>query len=114
MQNIQEKLNKIVERLKPYEPEKIILYGSYARGDERSYSDIDLLIIKKTKKSYFERMHDIYKLLYKKEYYLNPEEFIGGLAPVAYTPQEIEKALEEGNFFFRDILSEGKVIYEQR
>ena len=36
----------IVERLKPLAPEKIILFGSYARGKQTPQSDIDLFIIK--------------------------------------------------------------------
>ena len=36
----------IVERLKPLAPEKIILFGSYARGKQTPQSDIDLFIVK--------------------------------------------------------------------
>lgn len=36
-------VDKIVREI---EPEKIILYGSYARGDFHKHSDIDLFIIK--------------------------------------------------------------------
>jgi len=42
-----EKLKKeIVERLKPFKPQKIILFGSYAYGNPTDESDIDLFIIK--------------------------------------------------------------------
>ena len=37
---------KIVERLKPLKPEKIILFGSYAYGKPSVDSDIDLFLIK--------------------------------------------------------------------
>ena len=107
------KLKKVVERLKPYKPEKIILYGSRARGDHRKDSDIDLLILKKTKKRYFDRISDIQKLLYKKEYFLNPKEYVEGLDPIVYTPKEIEQLKQKGSFFIRDILEDGKIIYEQ-
>lgn len=40
----------LVKKLKPLHPEKIILFGSYAKGGTRANSDIDLLIIKRTKK----------------------------------------------------------------
>jgi len=110
----QQKLNKIIERLKPYNPQKIILYGSHARGDARKDSDIDLLIIKRTKKDYFKRMPEVYDLLYKEEYFLNPNEYIKGLDFGVYTPQEIQQALNKGSFFFQDVLEEGKIIYEQK
>ena len=45
-------LNDIKTRIvEKYQPESIILYGSYAQGSQNSDSDIDLLIIKKTKKN---------------------------------------------------------------
>lgn len=112
MQTLQEKLNKIIERLKPYNPEKVILYGSHARGDARKDSDIDLLIIKKTSKPYFERRPQVSNLLYKEEYFFNPTEYIEGLDFSIYTPKEIKQAIDEDSFFFKDILKEGRVIYE--
>lgn len=46
----------ITERLiEYYEPDRIILYGSYGTRKERKNSDIDLLIIKKTEKYLIER-----------------------------------------------------------
>jgi predicted nucleotidyltransferase len=46
MQTIQK---EIVERLKPLQPEKIILFGSYADGTATEDSDIDLFIVKDSK-----------------------------------------------------------------
>ena len=110
---LEEKLNRVIERLRPYKPEKIILYGSHARGDTGKYSDIDLLIVKKTKKPYFERRRDASKFLYKKEYFFSPNEYIYGLDFMIFTPQEVEGALKKGDFFFKEIFNEGKLIYER-
>jgi HEPN domain-containing protein len=35
----------VVERLAPFKPEKIIVFGSRARGDAREESDVDLLVV---------------------------------------------------------------------
>ncbi len=45
-------IESITEQIvKHYKPEKIILFGSFARGEEKPSSDVDLLIIKKTEKN---------------------------------------------------------------
>ena len=45
-ESIQEKIDKMVRRIvKKFKPEKIILFGSYARGTPTRDSDVDLLII---------------------------------------------------------------------
>ncbi len=48
-------LHQIAERVRSVEPEaRIILYGSYARGDEKKDSDIDLLILINRKRVTFQ------------------------------------------------------------
>lgn len=47
MINIEDLKHKIVERLKPLDPEKIILFGSYAYGTPTKESDIDLYVVTK-------------------------------------------------------------------
>jgi predicted nucleotidyltransferase len=37
------KLKTVLERLKEYQPDKIILFGSYARGETDEYSDLDFM-----------------------------------------------------------------------
>ena len=46
MVDIEKLKDEIVERLKPLEPDKIILFGSYAYGTPNKDSDIDLLLVK--------------------------------------------------------------------
>lgn len=36
--------NKIISYLKKYKPERIAIFGSYARGEETERSDLDLLV----------------------------------------------------------------------
>ena len=48
--NLPSHVDQIVKDLIPYDVERIILFGSAARGDTDEYSDVDLVIIKKTAK----------------------------------------------------------------
>ncbi|RJR33274.1 MAG: nucleotidyltransferase domain-containing protein [Deltaproteobacteria bacterium] len=49
-------LEKLVNLLKPYEPERIILFGSRARGEGDEYSDYDVVVIKATDQPFLERL----------------------------------------------------------
>lgn len=44
MVNIEILKDEIIERLKPLDPDKIILFGSCARGTHRPSSDVDLAL----------------------------------------------------------------------
>ncbi len=105
------KLNKAVKLIaKEYDPEKIILYGSYARGDENKCSDIDLMIIKNTKKRPRERSYKISSILFDDSKRFN--EFAQLLIEKKiYTPYEYKEALNGGDFFIKNIEKEGKILY---
>lgn len=87
-----------------YKPEKIILFGSLAKGGIGGSSDIDLVIIKKTKKRYWDRMREILSIVRPR---LACDMFV-------YTPKEWKKALEEGrSFATHEMNDRGKVVYER-
>lgn len=92
--------NQIV---KHYKPEKIILFGSFAYGKPKENSDLDLLIIKRSRKKRVERIKEV---LMKTKGSLP-------LSPLVYTPNEIQERLKLGDFFFKTILKKGKVLYER-
>jgi predicted nucleotidyltransferase len=94
-------IQKIVDELNP---EKIILFGSYAYGKPTPHSDVDLLIILKTNASLKERSWMVSRLLLPRPF---PVDIL------VKTPKEIEKAFKSGDFFLREILERGKVLYEQ-
>jgi predicted nucleotidyltransferase len=95
-------IKRIVVELKP---EKIILFGSYAYGNPTPDSDVDLLVIMETKAREIDRYVAISNLLYPREF---PVDII------VKTPKEIKaESQKSGNFFMREILTKGKVVYER-
>jgi len=91
--------NQIIEK---YKPEKIILFGSAARGDEGPDSDADFLVIKKKTPLYgSERTRKLSRMIKRSI----PVDFL------VYRPEEFEKRVEMGDPFLKAILKEGKVLY---
>ena len=111
----QKEIKKITDQIvKKYKPEKIILFGSYAWGKPTEDSDVDLFIVKETRKSMTERMRDVRKLVYRDEYYGDKKRFPGPMDIIVYTPAQLKKELELGDFFIEEIIKEGKTMYEQK
>ena len=94
-------IQKIVAELRP---EKVILFGSYAYGTPSPHSDVDLLVIMKTRASLKERSWAVSRLLLPRPF---PVDIL------VKTPREIEKSLEAGDFFLQEILTRGKVLYDR-
>ena len=63
MLNIEETKKMIVDRLKPLMPEKIILFGSYAYGEPREDSDLDICVVEKEYVSIWDEKAKIRQLL---------------------------------------------------
>lgn len=91
---------------KEYNPEKIILFGSCVPGKINRDSDIDMLIIKRTKKSYAQRWLEVGKLVRNMNKTLPFEPFI-------LTLGEIKKQAQN-NLFLQEIIRTGKVLYEKK
>ncbi|MEM3526015.1 MAG: nucleotidyltransferase domain-containing protein [Candidatus Jordarchaeaceae archaeon] len=99
-------LSEIVEKLKnEYKPLKIILFGSYAYGNPREDSDIDLLILKKTNEKRVDRVIQVKRIIY------NPHREIP-VSPLVYTPEELKERLRIGDDFIEEIIQKGVVLYE--
>lgn len=96
-------LKKIVEALRPYRPKKVLLFGSFARGDPHGLSDLDLIVIKETHKKFVDRIAEVLELC----------DSAIPVEPLVYTPEEIEQLLAEGNSFISHALSEGRVLYDE-
>ena len=106
MQN-REIIERIVERIKVYyQPSKIVLFGSYAEGNASPESDVDLLIVKNTSQNRLQRWMAVRRIL---------REFLGDISiqPLVYTEQELAERVALGDFFLREILRKGIVLYER-
>ncbi|KPJ56757.1 hypothetical protein AMJ49_04090 [Parcubacteria bacterium DG_74_2] len=91
--------------IKKYKPEKIILYGSFAYGKPTKDSDADLFIIKKTKELKTKRILKVDRMLLDRNIPLDI---------LVYTPQEVTKRILLGDFFVKNIIQKGKILYVKK
>lgn len=104
-EEITEILNDIVQKLvESYAPQKVILFGSYARGEAGEDSDIDLLIIKDTEQPPLERWQEVKRLLRDRNRLI-------AVSPLVYTTEEIARRLAIKDAFIEEVLEEGIVLY---
>jgi predicted nucleotidyltransferase len=101
MQQARQIEQEIVSTFLPFEPQRIILFGSFARGDEDEESDIDLIIVYSTTKRFLARLEELYLSW----------NIPKGVDILAYTPEEYDKMLEESDFL-REAVRWGRVIHE--
>ena len=98
-EEIQNVVNQLISL---YKPEKIILFGSLAKGQVKQSADIDLFIIKNDVPEFgVDRIRQLDALIN----YTLATDFI------VYRPEELEQRLKLGDPFIKSILKEGKVLY---
>ncbi len=96
---IDQVVKQIVEKFKP---QKIILFGSYARGNPRPESDVDLLVVMDTSQKESKQSLEIRRHL----------GVMFGMDLIVHTPKHLKERVDMGDWFLRDVLKEGKVLYE--
>ena len=104
MHPLQKSLAILLDKLKGYQPQKVILFGSAARGDTDAESDLDVIVVKETQESFVERLEAMAKLC--------PPGVHADI--LVYTPEEIRAMVEEENPFITQALREGKLVYEAK
>ena len=98
-------LNNIRKRLvSNLDVVKIVLFGSYASGNQTGDSDLDLLVIINTKEKGIKRYAMVSELLEPRKV---PMDIL------VKTPEEIRKRLKMLCPFTENILKTGKVLYEK-
>ncbi len=94
-------LSRIADRLKhQYGAQRVILYGSVARGDATIHSDIDLLVVAPSSEKAYQRMATVRALV---------RDLSRGLAlsPIVLTPTELQERLADEDPFVQEIVDSG-------
>jgi uncharacterized protein len=91
-------IRQIIER---FQPERIILFGSYARGRPRPNSDVDLLVILNSSLGETDQAARICQAI---EYHFGLDLFVR-------TPATLARRLALGDPFLREVVATGKVLY---
>lgn len=86
-----------------YDPQQVYIFGSMATGAIGEWSDLDLVIIKRTEKRFLDRTREIIELL-------RPQV---GVDILVYTPEEFVHLRQERAFVRDEIVGKGKLIYER-
>ena len=96
-------LDDIIRRVvEVAQPEKIILFGSAARGDMNRHSDVDLLIVKEGVDA-LDLMGQIYRNL----------RGVGvAVDAIVVSPRDVERYKDSHALVIKPALREGKVVYE--
>ena len=85
-----------------FHPLKIFLFGSYANGNPRSESDLDILVVMETPQREAEQAVQICQKI----------EYLFGLDLIVVKPQRLAQRLAFGDSFLKEIVESGKVLYE--
>lgn len=102
----QKQIQEVAARLgEAARAKQVILFGSHARGESESNSDVDFLIIAESNLPRFKRSRALYKMF-------RPYPFAMDL--LVYTPEEVEKSRRTPLSFISTVLKEGKTLYERR
>jgi len=91
----------IIDTFIPFNPQRILLFGSQARGDADEYSDIDVIIVYPTEKRFLDRLKELYMAW----------NMPIAIDILAYTPDEYRKMKAE-NIFVQEVEKESEVLYE--
>ena len=101
--NIQQIADRIADR---FNPEKIILFGSYARGEAHHHSDLDLLIVMETLAPRGQRSAPIIKML--------AQDYAEPIDVVVRSAQALKDWQQVPGSFAHQVLTEGIVLYDRQ
>jgi UTP:GlnB (protein PII) uridylyltransferase len=85
-----------------FRPQKIILFGSHARGEARPDSDVDLLVIIDSEQHPSRTAAEITCRVHPGRYPLDL---------IVRSPKTVRARLQMNDWFMRDAMREGRVLY---
>jgi hypothetical protein len=92
---------QIAER---FRAKKIILFGSYAYGSPHEESDVDLLVIMPALDVVAQSIRNCMAF----------NEYPFSLDLIVRTPRQVERGLKQNNWFLREVMEKGKLLYDAR
>lgn len=99
-----QQINRFVKEVaEEFAPQKIVLFGSYAKGGATDDSDVDLMVIMSHKKRNVEQALEIDQKIHR----------TFPLDLIVKTPAEVKSRLAQKDVFINSVVSEGKVLYEE-
>jgi predicted nucleotidyltransferase len=97
-------IDAVVEQIvEKFHPQRIILFSSYAHGEPRPESDVDLLVVMDTPLKEMEQAVRICEAL----------DYHFGLDLLVRKPATLASRLEQGDYFLREVVNNGKILYER-
>ena len=101
---VKQEIKSLVHRLlRKYTIDRIILFGSFSRGDFHNWSDIDMIVVGDFKERFFDRIGLV----------LNEHKGVHVLEPLVYTPEEFARMKKEKRPFIQEILKTGILLYKR-
>ncbi len=101
MNDITEFSRRVAEE---FDPDRIILFGSHARGNTHDYSDVDVLVVLNFEGKWLDKSLEILRRI-------DPPFAID---LITRRPEDVELRYREHDPLIRAALDEGKVLYERR
>jgi predicted nucleotidyltransferase len=98
-------LQSIVEKIRrEYQPDRVVLFGSYAYGQPNEDSDVDLLVIKQTTERPIDRRVAVARII------SDPNATIP-VEVIVLTPDELQQRLRIGDQFLLEVAERGRTLY---
>lgn len=84
--------------------ERVVLFGSFARGRVHPWSDLDVAVVAPTRAPFYERLDRVVRAVRPRV----------GLDLLVYTPEEWAELCATRPFLREEVLEKGRVIFERR